>query len=109
MIKIPPNINKLITVGGIAKSVISPTPAGVAYTGANLASKAMTGKTIPQHLAGLHTGPATGTGNVGPDKKGDVISEGGRFRDPQQKNILRGRNAKGGLVSYKSISDMDRG
>jgi len=86
--------------------VMSVTPLGIAT---NVISKRVTGKTPLQHFAGQITGPATGTGNVGPDKKGDVISEGGRFRDPQQKNILRGRNAKGGLVSYKSISDMDRG
>ena len=86
--------------------VMSVTPLGIAT---NVISKRVTGKTPLQHFAGQITGPATGTGNVGPDKKGDVISEGGRFRDPQQKNILRGRNAKGGLVSYKSISEMDRG
>ena len=85
--------------------VMSVTPLGIAT---NVISKRVTGKTPLQHFAGQITGPATGTGNVGPDKKGDVISEGGRFRDPQQKNILRGRNAKGGLISYKSVFDMER-
>ena len=96
------------TVKDLADSsgVMSVTPAGLA---ANVISKALTGKTPLQHFAGQITGPATGTGNVGPDKKGDVISEGGRFRDPQQKKIMRGRNAKGGLISYSSITDMEKG
>ena len=76
MIKIPPNINKLITVSGVAQTAMRPTPAGIAYTGANLASQALTGKTIPQHLAGTITGPATGTGNVGRNRKGKTIQEG---------------------------------
>ena len=96
-------------IAGVVTTAIKPTPAGIAYTGANLASKAFTGKTIPEHLAGTIKGPATGTGNVGPDKKGDVVSEGGFFRDPKQKKIMRGRNAKGGLISYKSITDMEKG
>ena len=84
--------------------VMSVTPAGLA---ANVISKALTGKTPLQHFAGQITGPATGTGNVGRSRKGDVILEGGSFRDPQQKKIMRGRNAKGGLISYKSITDME--
>jgi len=105
-------INTATKVVGIGKLITNPTPLGVGAALANVASKEMTGKSLGQHAmdyARQNIKPATGTGNVGPDKKGDVISEGGRFRDPQQKNILRGRNAKGGLVSYKSISDMDRG
>jgi hypothetical protein len=84
--------------------VMSVTPAGIA---ANVISKAVTGKTPLQHFAGQITGPATGSGNVGRDKKGDVISEGGSFRDPQQKKTLRGRNARGGLISHKSVFDLE--
>jgi len=93
-------------IAGVVTTAMRPTPAGIAYTGANIASKAFTGKTIPQHLAGTIKGPATGSGNVGRDKKGDVVSEGGSFRDPQQKKTLRGKNSKGGLVAYKGISDL---
>ena len=84
--------------------VLSVTPAGIV---ANVVSKAITGKTPLQHFAGQITGPAQGKGNVGRSRKGDVVAEGGSFRDPQQKNIIRGRSAKGGLISYKSISDME--
>jgi len=94
-------------IAGVVTTAMRPTPAGIAYTGANIASKAFTGKTIPQHLAGTIKGPATGSGNVGTNKKGDVISEGGSFRDPQQKKTLRGRNARGGLISHKSVFDLE--
>jgi len=107
MAKIPPNINKLITVSGIAKTAMRPTPASIAYTGANLASQAFTGKTIPQHLAGLKTGPATGTGNVGRNRKGKTIQEGPSNPTPKQKSkkeMRVGQFSKGGVVSHKSIS-----
>lgn len=95
---------------GVGKLVTSPTPLGVGAALANVASKEMTGKSLGQHAmdyARQNIKPATGTGNVGRSRKGDVISEGGSFRDPQQKNIIRGRSAKGGLISYKSIADME--
>lgn len=92
---------------GVATTAIKPTPLGIAYTGANLISQAATGKTIPQHLAGSIQGPATSTSTaVGRNKKGDVVAEGGSFRDPQQKDISRSAKAKGGLVSYKDIGHM---
>lgn len=93
-------------IAGVVTTALKPTPAGIAYTGANIASKAFTGKTIPQHLAGTITGPATGTGNVGRNKKGKTIQEGGSFRDPQQKDISRSAKSKGGLVNYKDIGHM---
>lgn len=89
---------------GVVTTVLKPTPAGIAYTGANIVSKAVTGKTIPQHLVGSIRGPATTRSTaVGPNKKGKKIGEGGH-RDAQQKYILRSAKSHGGLVSHKSIS-----
>ena len=77
---------------GVATTAMKPTPLGIAYTGANLISQAATGKTIPQHLAGSIQGPATSTSTaVGRNKKGDVVAEGGSFRDPEQKNQAKMR------------------
>lgn len=94
---------------GVATTALKPTPAGIAYTGANLISQATTGKTITQHLMDLPKGPATGTGNVGRSRKGKTIREGGYHRDPEQKNQSKmrvGNYSTGGLVTYKGISDL---
>lgn len=95
---------------GVGKLVTNPTPLGVGMALADVASRKITNKSLGQHAVDYalqNIGPAQGTGNVGRSRKGDVISEGGSFRDPQQKNIIRGRSAKGGLISYKSIADME--
>ena len=89
---------------GVVTTAMRPTPAGIAYTGANLASKAMTGKTIPEHLKDTVKGPAQSKSNkVGPNKKGKQV---GMDYDAKQKNILKDRKAKGGLVTYKNISQL---
>tara|TARA_R110002167_G_scaffold76209_2_gene212396 strand:+ start:1223 stop:1573 length:351 start_codon:yes stop_codon:yes gene_type:complete len=93
---------------GVVTTALKPTPLGAAYTVANVATKAMTGKTIPQYLKGTIKGPATGSSNkVGPNRKGDKTITGSIHRDPEQKNILKDRKAKGGLVTYKNVQDMD--
>jgi len=102
------NISQLANspVVGVITTALKPTPVGIA----NLASKVITGKSIPQHFKNSIKGPAKGTSNkVGPNKKGDSTIEGSIYRDAEQKNILRGRKSKGGLVAYKNIQDMDNG
>ena len=104
------NVQQLATnpLVGVVTTALKPTPLGVAYTVANVATKAMTGKTIPQYLKGTIKGPATGSSNkVGPNRKGDKTITGSIHRDPEQKNILKDRKAKGGLVAYKNVRDMD--
>ena len=96
-------------IAGVVTTAMRPTPAGIAYTGANIASKAFTGKTIPQHLAGTIKGPATGTGNVGRNKKGATIQEGPSNPTPKQKGkkeMRVGQYARGGKVDYKDIGHM---
>ena len=106
------NINNLATAIGVGRTLMKPTPAGIAYTGANLASQALTGKTIPQHVRNYvktQIKPATGTGNVGPNKKGKTIQEGPSNPTPKQrskKEMRVGQFSQGGLVSHKSIFDL---
>jgi len=96
-------------ITGVVTTAMRPTPAGIAYTGANLASQALTGKTIPQHLVGSIRGPATGTGNVGRNRKGKTLQEGPSNPTPKQKSkkeMRVGQYSQGGLVTYKGISDL---
>lgn len=95
-------------VKGVIGMATSSSPAGKAYAGANMASKALTGKTIPEHLKSQIKGPPQSKSNkVGPKKKGTTVASGDVQYDAKQKNILRDNKAKGGLVSYKSVSDLE--
>ena len=90
---------------GLLKVATNPTPLGIGALLANTLSTHMTDKSIPEHIIQYlreHIRPATGTNNVGPGKSGDVVSEGGFFRDPTQKNATEmgvGQYNEGGAVS----------
>ena len=96
--------NAIKTIGGI-KLATNPTPLGIATLLANVASEQLTDKSIPEHVIKYlrkNIKPATGSGNVGPDKSGTVIAEGGYFRDPTQRHatdMRAGQYADGGDVS----------
>ena len=93
---------------GLATAAIKPTPAGVAYAGANLVSKMSTGKTIPEHLKSSIKGPPQSkSNNVGPKKKNPSVAGESVQYDAKQKNILRDRKSRGGLVTYKSVQDLN--
>lgn len=95
-------------VVGLASAAINRNPAGAAYSGANLVSKMTTGKTIPEHLKSSVKGPPKSKSNkVGPNKKGKTVASGDVQYDAKQKNILRDRKSKGGLVTYKSVQDLN--
>jgi len=91
-------------ISGI-KLATNPTPLGIATLLANVASEQLTDKSIPEHVIKYlrkNIKPATGSGNVGPDKSGTVIAEGGYFRDPTQRHatdMRAGQYADGGDVS----------
>jgi hypothetical protein len=98
--------NAINTIGGI-KLAINPTPLGIATLLANVASEQLTDKSIPEHVIKYfrkNIKPATGSGNVGPDKSGTVIAEGGYFRDPTQRHatdMRAGQYADGGEVEQE--------
>lgn len=97
-----PYFSGAVTLAGSA------SPVSKAYAGANMASKALTGKTIPEHLKSQIKGPPQSKSNkVGPKKKGKTVASEDVQYDAKQKNILRDNKAKGGLVSYKSVSDLE--
>jgi len=91
-------------LGGI-RIATNPTPLGIAGLLANEVSERLTDKSIPEHVLKYlreNIKPATGSGNVGPNKSGTVIAEGGYFRDPTQRHataMRAGQYADGGDVS----------
>ena len=93
-------------LGGI-KVATNPTPLGIAGLLANEVSERFTDKSIPEHILKYlrkNIKPATGSGNVGPDKSGMVIAEGGYFRDPTQRHataMRAGQYADGGQVEQE--------
>lgn len=96
----------LTKVAGVAATALRPNPV---MLGANLVSKATTGKTVQQHFVDSIQGPATGTGNVGRNRKGKTIQEGPSNPTPKQKSkkeMRVGQYSQGGLVSHKSIFDL---
>ena len=118
-----PKFDMGTVMAGIA-ALLGPNP----YTIGNLASNLFTGQGIPQNLA-AYTGinpkavtpnpqpainylanalaqGATGTANIGRDRSGTVISEGGFFRDPTQygaREMRVGQLRDGGAVSQVDI------
>tara|TARA_R100001198_G_C5214349_1_gene198587 strand:- start:577 stop:948 length:372 start_codon:yes stop_codon:yes gene_type:complete len=118
-----PKLDMGTVAAGIA-ALLGPNP----YTIGNLASNLLTGQGIPQNLASF-TGVnpkamtpnpqpvinylanalaqgATGTANIGRDRSGTVISEGGFFRDPTQlgpREMGVGQFRSGGPVSTVDI------
>lgn len=99
MAKIPPNINKLLTVAGAVKTVLNPTPLGVAMTGAN----------IVRGLGGV--GPVSDEQkniNVPRGPKDPVAKQAAKPTPFAQESFSRGPLSKGGLVSHKSISDLEK-
>jgi|DEB0MinimDraft_6_1074348.scaffolds.fasta_scaffold22234_2 hypothetical protein len=98
-------------LGGI-KVATNPTPLGIAGLLANEVSERFTDKSIPEHILKYlrkNIKPATGSGNVGPDKSGTVIAEGGYFRDPTQRHataMRAGQYNEGGAVSDKGIKTL---
>jgi len=99
-----PSITPL-KAAGIAKLISNPTPVGIAALLAGELFERETGKPVPEYVLDYlreNLSPATGSGNVGPDKSGTVIAEGGYFRDPTQRHataMRAGQYADGGDVS----------
>jgi hypothetical protein len=93
-------------LGGI-RIATNPTPLGIAGLLANEVTERLTDKSIPEHILKYlreNIKPATGSGNVGPDKSGTVIAEGGYFRDPTQRHataMRAGQYADGGQVEQE--------
>ena len=101
-----PSITPL-KAAGIAKVVSNPTPMGIAALLAGELFERKTGKPVSNYVIdylreNLNVASPTGSGNVGPDKSGTVIAEGGYFRDPTQRHataMRAGQYADGGDVS----------
>jgi len=95
-------------LGGI-RIATNPTPLGIAGLLANEVSERLTDKSIPEHVLKYlreNIKPATGSGNVGPDKSGTVIAEGGYFRDPTQRHataMRAGQYADGGEAEKEYV------
>lgn len=113
-----PTLNQGTLLAGIA-ALLGPSPISIA----NLGSQLLTGQGLAQNVAqqlgaptpkisplailqAALTQPATGTANIGPDRSGTVISEGGFFRDPRQltpQQMRVGQFMAGGPVSSINI------
>ena len=95
-------------IGGI-KLATNPTPLGISSLLVSLATEQLTDKSIPEHVINYlrkNIKPATGSGNVGPDKSGTVIAEGGYFRDPTQRHataMQAGQYADGGEAEKEYV------
>lgn len=102
-------INNASKAIGAIKLITNPTPLGIATLLANVASEQLTDKSIPEHVLNYlrkNIKPATGSGNVGPDKSGTVIAEGGYFRDPTQRHatdMRAGQYADGGEAEKEYV------
>lgn len=111
-------------LAGIVTTALRPSPLGIAYTGANLISKATTGKTIPQHVvtaaqnaANQPPSPTSNKGQSNPALAEQKMIRGVAVQDLEKlssanPNLSRGdfdrtSRAKGGAVYYKSIGDME--
>jgi hypothetical protein len=103
-----PSITPL-KAAGIAKVVSNPTPMGIAALLAGELFERETGKPVSNYVIdylreNLNVASPTGSGNVGPDKSGTVIAEGGYFRDPTQRHataMRAGQYADGGQVEQE--------
>ena len=115
-----------IKLGGIAKIISNPTPLGVGTAVANAVSEKMTGKSLAEHVltaaqnqANLPPNPNSNKGQSNPALAEQKMIRGAAVQDLEKlssanPNIARGdfdrtARAKGGKISYKSISDMERG
>ena len=129
MPKIPPNINNLATVAGVVSTILKPTPVGVAMTAGNLISNATTGKTITEHVVdavanSASSSPQTKNTPTKPNRNavGDAVRQAKMMRGiaPQTREAAstvnptfargdfdRAPNSRGGVVSYKSVFDME--
>jgi len=100
------NINDAQAFLGILPAVLAPGPTAIA----NVASKALTGKSIGQNIAGVAQGkpvpPPKTTKNKTQKKKKDNGAVGVAYDPSQlgQKNMRVGQYSHGGLVSHKSVS-----
>lgn len=100
-------------IAGVVTTAIRPTPAGIAYTGANLASIAFTGKTIPQHITSSAQKAPTKPRNVVQDTiRQQKMMEGiapQKRKKPSTKNpTFSQQYSHGGLVSHKSVSACEK-
>mgnify|MGYP003115678502 CR=1 FL=1 len=108
-----PKLDMGTVAAGIA-ALLGPNPYTIGNLASNLASftgvnpKAMTPNPQPviNYLANALAQGATGTANIGRDRSGTVISEGGFFRDPTQlgpREMGVGQFRSGGPVSTVDI------
>lgn len=98
-------------VAGIAKLAMNPTPLGVGMAVADKVLQKTTGSTTAEHVLDSIQGPATGTGNVGRNRKGKTIQEGPSNPTPKQKGkkeMRVGQYSHGGLVSHKSVGACEK-
>ena len=98
----------LTKVAGVAATALRPNPV---MLGADFISRATTGKSIQQNLIDSVQGPATGTGNVGRNRKGKTLQEGPSNPTPKQKSkkeMRVGQYSHGGLVSHKSVGACEK-
>ena len=105
-----PNIMNLQSVAGAVYTAVKPTPLGVALTAGNLISNATTGKTLTEHAIDAVKPDKTKTTTTDEtDDKKDNDAVGVSYNPAQlgPKNMRAGRLAKGGLVSHKSVFDLE--
>ena len=110
-------------MSGLIGAAIQRSPAGMVYGAANVATKAITGKTIPQHAVtaaqnAANQPPHSNKGQSNPALAQQKMIRGAAVQDLEKlssanPNLARGdfdrtARAKGGRVSYKSVFDMER-
>jgi len=113
------NIGQLMSnpTAGLIGSAIQRSGPGMVYGAANVATKAITGKTIPQHFISSAQRPARADTQ---QRLARMQAKANRSVSPQKLEKLssataslsrgdfdRAGNSRGGVVSYKSIFDLE--
>tara|TARA_B100001939_G_scaffold195602_1_gene168325 strand:- start:881 stop:1231 length:351 start_codon:yes stop_codon:yes gene_type:complete len=104
-------------MSGLIGSAIQRSGPGMVYGAANVATKAITGKTIPQHFVSSAQRPASADTQ---QRLARMQAKANRSVSPQKLEKLssataslsrgdfdRAQNSKGGVVSYKSVFDLE--
>lgn len=101
------NIGQLMSnpTAGLIGSAIQRSGPGMVYGAANVATQAITGKTIPQHI--MSSSRPGGKIPKGPSK-GPVAKQAAKPTPFAQESIKRGGYGHGGVVSHKSISACEK-
>jgi len=102
------NFKDVKALAGVLPAILAPGPTAIA----NIASQALTGKSIAENISNAVQGkgiPPPNTTKNETNKKKKKNGAVGIAYDPAQlgpKNMRVGNYSKGGLVSYKNISHM---